>query len=65
MIFAHPGVSDAAEWQIVNRRLKGAVVNVRIARTRRVQDLFGYRAVLGEHIQARGEGRALTNLITS
>src|SRR5881227_1716113 len=24
MIFAHPRVSDAAEWQIVNRRLKGA-----------------------------------------
>src|SRR5438552_18722982 len=56
MIFAHPRVSDAAEWQIMNRRLKGAVVNVGIARTRRAQDLFGYRAVLGEQIQAQRAG---------
>src|SRR4029077_11703757 len=56
MVFAHPRVSDAAEWQIVNRRLKGAVVNVGIARTRRAQDLFGDRAVLGEQIQTQRAG---------
>src|ERR1700719_2185303 len=56
MIFAHPRVSDPAEWQIVNRRLKGAVVNVGIARTRRAQDLFGDRAVLGVQIQTERTG---------
>ena len=62
MIFAHPRVSDAAEWQIVNRRLKGAVVNVGIARTRRAQDLFGHRAVLAEHIQTERAGAGVNEL---
>src|SRR5207244_1221891 len=62
MIFAHPRVSDAAEWQIVNRRLKGAVVNVGIARTRRAQDLFGYSAVLGEQIQTQRAGTCVNEL---
>ena len=62
MIFSHPRVSDAAEWQIVNRRLKRAVVNVSIARTRRAQDLFGYRAVLGEQIQTQRAGTCVNEL---
>ena len=62
MILAHAGISDAAEWQIVNRRLKGAVVNVGIARTRRAQDLFGYRAVLGEHIETQRTGTCVNEL---
>jgi len=62
MILAHPRVSDAAEWQIVNRRLKGAVVNVGIARARRAQNLFGYRAVLGEQIQTQRAGTCVNEL---
>ena len=62
MVFAHPRVSNAAKRQIVNRRLKGAIVDVGIARTRGAQDLFGYRAVLGEHIQAQRAGTWVNEL---
>ena len=34
MIFAHSGISDAAERQIVNRRLRRAVVNVSCRRAK-------------------------------
>src|SRR6266699_6286308 len=51
MIFAHSGIADAPEWQVVNHRLEGAVVDHSIPRGRRVQDLFSYRLIFGEQIQ--------------
>jgi hypothetical protein len=51
VIFAHSGVADAAEWQIMEDRLKGAVVDAGIPRCRRVQDLLGYGPIVREQVK--------------
>src|SRR5262249_3736615 len=40
VVLAHSRVADAAEGQVVNDRLDGALVDSRISRCRRVQDLL-------------------------
>ena len=48
MIFSHPRISDSAEWQVVNNRLKGAFVHPCIPGRRRVQDSLDNWLSFGE-----------------
>src|SRR5438093_10540724 len=51
VVFTHSGISDAAEWQVMDDWVQGALIDRRIPRRRRVQDLLDYRLILGEHVQ--------------
>src|SRR5467141_2148836 len=52
VIFPHPGISNAAEWQLMNQRLDRAIVHARIARGCRVEDLLSHAMVRRKYVKS-------------
>jgi hypothetical protein len=62
VVLAHAGVADAAEGQLGDERVEGAVFDDGVARFGAVEDLVDHIIVLGEDVETERVGVAMKEL---